>query len=232
MITVYTLAYNEEVMIQFMIDHYRARFPNCRIVMDADRICTDNTIKIALANGCEVLFHYIHGVQDEPLTKIKNNCWKEALTDWVLICDLDELLDINEEELKKEEQAGTTIIRSELYSMIAMDDKLDLARMKYAAKEGGGPPEKCLLFNKRHIHEINYGPGAHSCNPIGNVEYSKTIRKIFHYCFPNYEVTVEKYRLLQARMNSEDRTSGLYKETPEEIRALYTEARNQAVKVR
>src|SRR3989344_6620786 len=133
MITVYTLTYNEEVMIQFMIDHYRARFPGCRIGVN-DNMSTDNTVKIARANGCEVIIDTNFRKLDEPLTKIKNSCWKQAQTDWVLVCDLDELLDINEAELKEEEKAGTTIIRSEGYDMVDMEDTLDVPGMKYGAR--------------------------------------------------------------------------------------------------
>ena len=53
MITVYTMAYNEEVFLQYMIDHYRSKFPNCHIVV-YDNQSTDRTIEIALRNNCEV----------------------------------------------------------------------------------------------------------------------------------------------------------------------------------
>src|SRR3990167_11265325 len=100
MITVYTITYNESLLIQFMIDHYRSRFPDCRIVV-YDNISTDDTVKIALANGCEVIPYDTNGqIQDSHYIQIKNNCWKDAKTDWVLICDMDELLDINTAQLK------------------------------------------------------------------------------------------------------------------------------------
>ena len=104
MITVYTIAYNEELIMQFMIDHYRSRFPGCNIVV-YDNMSTDNTTKIARANDCEVIQYDTNNqIQDRRYIEIKNNCWKNALTEWVLICDMDELLDINAEQLKKEEE--------------------------------------------------------------------------------------------------------------------------------
>src|SRR3990167_3154040 len=111
MITVYTVAYNEELMIQFMIDHYRERFPGCRIVV-YDNISTDNTVKIAKENSCEVVpFDTGGAFMDRRNMDIKNSCWKDAKTDWVLMCDLDELLMMNSAQLKTEEQLGTTIIK-------------------------------------------------------------------------------------------------------------------------
>src|SRR3989338_8384979 len=118
MITVYTLAYNEELLIQFMIDHYRTRFPGCRIVVN-DNMSTDNTVKIARANGCQVIpYDTNNQIQDRRYMEIKNNCWKDAKTDWVLICDMDELLEINANQLKTEEKSGTTIVRSTFYTMV------------------------------------------------------------------------------------------------------------------
>ena len=85
MITVYTIAYNEAVFIQFMIDHYRARFPDCRIVV-YDNMSADRTVNIALTNGCEVIPFDTNGqLQDRRYIEIKNSCWKDATTDWVLI---------------------------------------------------------------------------------------------------------------------------------------------------
>lgn len=226
MITIYTLTYNEELLIQFMIDHYRSRFPGCRIVI-YDSMSTDNTVKIARANGCEVRTFDHHGhFQEDRHVNIKNSCWKDARTDWVLMCDLDELLDINKAELKKEEDLGTTIIRSEAYDMVDMEDKLDIAGMKYGVRDLG--EDKAYLFNKKFIKEINYASGCHSCNPEGTIVYSNKVYKLYHYCYINYDVTVERYRLYRMRPGP----GGYYSETPEEIRTLYTEAWNQAIKVR
>ena len=52
-ITIYTLAYNEALIIQFIIDFYRKRFPDCHIVV-YDNKSTDNTVEIAKNNNCEI----------------------------------------------------------------------------------------------------------------------------------------------------------------------------------
>ena len=54
MITIYTIAYNEEVMLPFMIKWYRERFPECKIVV-YDNFSTDKTEEIALSNDCQVV---------------------------------------------------------------------------------------------------------------------------------------------------------------------------------
>lgn len=233
MITVYTLAYNEELLIQFMIDHYRERFPGCRIIVN-DNMSTDDTVKIALDNDCEVMpFDTDNQFTDRRHMDIKNSCWKDALTDWVLMCDLDELLDINEAQLKTEENLGTSMIRCEGYDMINMEDNLDIAGMKYGVKSP--MPGKFFLFNKKFISEINYGPGAHECKPIGTIAYSNKIYKVYHYASINENLTIEKFKIYRKRLSSENIKNGWgtqYLMTPKEIHEEYAQERSKAIKVR
>ena len=232
MITVYTITYNEEVLLPFMINHYRQRFPSCRVVVH-DNMSTDNTTKIAQANNCEVIsFGTNNKFKISRPMKIKNHCWKNASTDWVLVCDLDELLDINAKELKMEEGVGTSIIKTKGYNMVTLNDNLDIAGMKHGERDEG--EDKSCLFNKKFIDEINYSPGAHTCHPIGTIVHSKKTYKLFHYCYINYNLSVKKYKIYQKRLSQEsiENRRDHYTFTPKEVRALYTQARNKAIKVR
>ena len=93
-ITIYTIAYNESILIKFMIEHYRSRFPNCHIIV-YDNYSTDNTVEIASALGCEIrYFDTNNQIFDNKYLELKNNFWRDAQTDWVLVCDVDELLNI------------------------------------------------------------------------------------------------------------------------------------------
>jgi hypothetical protein len=233
MITVYTVAYNEEVLIQFMIDHYRTRFPGCKIVV-YDNMSTDNTAKIARANNCDVVpFDTNNEFQDRRHMKIKNSCWKNADTDWVLMSDLDELLDINEAQLITEEELGTSMIRSEVYDMINMKNDLDIQNMKYGVKSP--IPSKLFLFNKKLIRQINYGAGAHTCNPIGTICYSNKIYKAYHYASIGEDVTINKFKIYKQRLSKDNIENGWgvqYFMTPEEIRQEYAEERAKAIRIR
>lgn len=233
MITVYTLTYNEELLIKFMIDHYRQRFPGCHIVV-YDNYSSDNTNKIATANDCEIrLYDTNNQLQDLKFLEIKNNCWKNSLTDWVIVCDLDELLDISKAQLKAEEHSGTTVIRSKTYDMINLKDNLDIAGMKYGV---ASPVEgKLCLFNKKYIREMNYIPGAHACNPEGHVVYSKKFYKLYHYASINTDATIERFKARAKRLSPENlknRWGYHYLMTPQQIQEEYKEERSKAVKVR
>lgn len=234
MITVYTVAYNESLLIQFMIDHYRERFPGCRIVVH-DNMSTDDTAKIALANGCEIIhFDTNNQFQDRRHMEIKNTCWRDAKTDWVLMCDLDELLDINETELETEENSGATIIRAEGYEMINMEkDIVNIAAMKYGTRDVNY--DKSYLFNKKFIKEMNYGPGCHVCKPVGIIRYSNRAYKLYHYSSLSEKTTIEKRRIYAVRLSPENLKEGWGTQcllTPEQIYEEYAIVRGKATKIR
>jgi len=222
MITVYTITFNEEILIQFMIDHYQSRFPGCHIII-YDNSSTDETVKIAKANGCEVKYYNSNNTLNDALhMKIKNTCWQDAKTDWVLISDLDELLDINEQSLKNEEITGATIFKAEGWTMVNMEDNIDIKNIKHGYRSNDEISyDKCLLFNKKYIQQINYCMGAHKCNPVGRVQYGN-IYKLYHYRFINPDLEVAKCKLTAQRLSEENKKCGCGTRclmTEEQIRA-------------
>jgi len=232
LITVYTLAYNEELLIQFMIDHYRSKFPNCHIVI-YDNSSTDKTVEIARANGCEIRTYNSGGTLNDGLhMQIKNTCWKDAKTDWVLICDLDELLDISEEQLKQEEAAGTTIIKSDGWSMINLENNCDFRSLKYALKEWGY--DKNMLFNKKYISDICYSPGCHDSRPTGNVRLVAGKYRMYHYKYLSPDLLVDKFKITAQRLSSDNKKYGWGSKvlkSEKEVREYFEEKRKLAVKI-
>ena len=214
-----------------MIDHYRARFSNCHIIV-YDNKSTDNTVNIAVKNGCEIRrYESNNSLNDGIHMQIKNTCWKDANTDWVLVCDLDELLDINEAQLKQEELLGNTKIKSEGWTMVNMEDNLDIHNIKYGVRES--QYDKDLLFNKQYIQEINYGAGGHHCNSIGHIQYSAPY-KLYHYKYINVDIEVTKSKATAQRLSQENRKNGwgLYcLRTEKEVRDFYKEFQNMAQKI-
>ncbi len=233
MITVYTLTYNEELQIKFLIDHYRKRFPNCRIVI-YDNMSTDTTVQIATDNGAEVrYFDTNNQISDSKYLEIKNHCWKEdAKTDWVLVCDSDELLEINEQQLKEEEKLGTSIVRSEGYNMVNMEDNLDIDGIKYGAR--AAPHDKPYLFNKKLISDMNYTPGCHSSNPVGQIKYSEKAYIAYHYNFINLELSIAKYKHYATRLSPENLQKGWgvhYLMKAEQVKDEFMDVRRRAIKL-
>lgn len=231
MITIYTLTYNEELLIQFMIDHYRARFPGCHIVI-YDNKSTDDTVKIALENNCEIRgYETNHSLNDGIHVNIKNSCWKDAKTNWVLVCDLDELLDINYLQLFNEQQKGVTIITSEAYSLVNMNDNYDIKSMNYGFRDPNY--DKKILFNKTKISDINYLPGCHVCSPSGVINYSNKYR-LYHYKYIHPDLFVNKNKTTCQRISLSNKKNkwGLHCFTPEdELRRYFEEYKFKSIKL-
>lgn len=199
MITIFTMAFNEETILPFMLAHYRSHFPAANIII-RDNCSTDKTAQIALDNGCEVIHYDTKGLHDDfELRDLKNNCWKDAKTDWVLVIDPDELLDINEQQLKEEENLGTTIFKPTGYEMINMLDNYELSDIHYGLKwqEYG----KTCLFNKQYIKEINFNCGAHVSQPVGKVQFNTNSYSLKHYKWINPDYIVKRFANTTARMS-------------------------------
>ena len=78
-------------------------------------------------------------------------------------------MDITEKDLIKEQQNKTSIIKTEGWNMVNMEDNYNLSNIKYAHRDT--QYDKPCLFNKSLIKEINYCYGAHSCSATGIVRY-------------------------------------------------------------
>ena len=233
MITVYTVAYNEDAFIQFMIDHYRSRFPGCEIVVH-DNESTDATVEIAMDNGAEVRsFNTNNQFSDSKHLEIKNNCWKNDKTDWVLVCDMDELLDINEKDLKYEESLGYTLIRGEGWNMIDLNDE-PIEEIVYGSR--CEPYDKIYLFNKKFISEINYSPGCHQCKPEGYINRCNKQYMLYHYKCIGKDYMKQRYATFASRLSEENKKYGYgdhyIKWSPEFIENNYDNFRKGVTKLR
>jgi hypothetical protein len=163
------------------------------------------------------------------MTQLKNNCWRNSPTDWVLICDPDELLDINQDQLKNEENTGTTVIKSEGWNMVNLEDNYDFANIKHGTRVP--QYDKSYLFNKKYIRDINYSCGCHNANPIGIINRSSAVYKLYHYHCINPDYLVARYQWTAKRLSDNNKRNGMgtYNiKTEEEIRAAYEGGRSQA----
>lgn len=225
MITIYGICYNEKLMLPFFIKHYRVMFPNCRIVI-YDNQSTDASIQIATDNNCEVITYNTNNkLSDEMYLKIKNNCWKTALTDWVLISDIDEHLQIDQEMLANEELNGSTVISFHGYNMVNHENDLNIAGINKGFRATSY--DKRYLFNKREIREINYAPGCHKAFPEGVVKLSSINYICRHYKYVNVEYMIKRHAMFAARLSPENLRAGWgghYQNTEEEIRKEFQEA--------
>lgn len=230
MVTVHLITYNEEQMIEFFVKHYRKIFPNC-IIKVYDNYSTDNTVKIAENLGCQINYYDSNNkLSDSKYLEIKNNCWKDSETDWVVVCDCDELILITEEELINESNNGVTLFKFDAYNMVNTEETLNLDEMTLGFRDSVW--DKTLLFNKFKINEINYQPGCHASYPIGDVRYTTNIYKMLHYKYLGVEYTISRYKMFADRLSDENKRMGWgyhYEENEVKLRRYYSEMNSRGL---
>ena len=234
-VTVYTISYNEELMLPFFIKHYRTMFPECHIVV-YDNQSTDRTAEIAKESNCEVIqYDTDNKISDTKYLEIKNNCWKNSKTDWNIVCDVDELGFLTEEQLEYESSLGTSVIKFTGWDMVNMsDDPADTHVDILQYGEKSPYYNKSIVFNKSKISEINFGPGCHWEFPVGIIAYSLNQYNLYHYRYIGEDYTVNRYRIFNSRLSDENLKKGWgsqYTEEEENIRQLIRNKKQNAIKL-
>ena len=227
--TVFTITYNEELMLPYFVAHYRERFTNCKIVV-FDNESTDNTVEIAKELGCEVLTYTTNNRLDDAMyLQIKNNCWKNE-AGWVIIADCDELVDINEADLTDE---TASIIRFKAFNMVNMANNLDINGITNGVRSESY--DKAYCFDASKIDEIGYGAGCHWCAPEGIVEYSEKYYLAYHYKYINIDYMIKRHAVFASRLSDENIRNGWgghYMYGEQQIKEEFETARKNSIKIR
>jgi len=85
------------------------------------------------------------------LTDMRN---KDATTPWVIVCDMDEIVGINENELIEEDKKGVNVIKTQGYDMFGKSEKEDLSNIiidSITTSEKSDFHSKKLCFRPRNI---------------------------------------------------------------------------------
>lgn len=234
-VSIFLLCYNEELLLPYTIKHYRQYFPNAEIVL-IDNYSTDNSCKIAEENGCKVHKYESNNIMDEHLLIwVRSHIWKKFVNDsWVIVCDMDEWLDITETELEAEESKGTTILSTQGVNMIGYSKKADLSDINLFDLKLGFFDDnfsKRVCFKYPDITSIEYWFGAHKCFPQGKIIFSEKKYYLRHYNFLGAEYLIDKHKKRYER-NEKSRNIGLnthYLNESNEIIKIYEENIKKAV---
>ena len=171
-ITLVTLCYNEEDIIPFAIEYWK------KIISDGielsvivyDNESTDNSVKMLEEfSFVEIRTYKSDGCDDRLLIEIKNNAWKGTYCDWVIACDMDELVYApNLKESLKRNNADVILPKWYIGASTEfpryIPNVLLHTQMPMWKKFNNG--NKALIFNPKTINDINYGIGCHTCSPI------------------------------------------------------------------
>jgi len=195
-ITIFLLCYNEEILLPLALKHYRDKFPNAKFVL-VDNHSIDKSCEIAKDNNMEIRqFESSNCQNEETMMHIRNNIWNDVTSGWVIMCDMDEWLQITENELINEDKNGTTIITTKGFNIVGNSKTNDLSDIDlFSLNEGVYDDNfsKRILFKVPDV-SINFWWGAHICHPKGNINFSNRIYTLKHMNYLGSDYLVEKHR--------------------------------------
>jgi glycosyltransferase involved in cell wall biosynthesis len=207
-IHVYTVAYNEELLMPFFLRHYK-QFASQITVFDNES--TDKTAELAKAAGANVVaFSTADSMMDSVQNRIKNEEYKKSRgkADWVIVIDFDEFLYHPKllSVLETYKKSGITLPRIVGYDMVAGSFPEDKKQQIYDEIKIGFHND---LYNKRVIFnpsiDICYAIGAHACKPQGNVvESASADLKLFHYRFLGLGYLKPRWERRRDKMSQEN----------------------------
>ena len=230
MITIHQLCYNEILLLEFAYNFYKSRFPSAKFVLH-DNGSTDGSADLAEKLGYEIKpFDTGNQMDDASLVELKNNCWKQDDTDWVIVADMDELIDINEQMLTRQQELDYSIIQTFGFQMVNLTDELKVQNIHSGFREND-VYDKCLIFNKKFVQDMHWAVGCHTCNPSGSiVRFSSDRFHLLHFKYLSEDFIVNRYKDLNQRRsqkNIENKWSVHYEISEQELREYYKSIKNK-----
>jgi hypothetical protein len=197
MISIYSPAWNESFLLGHYYRFYRQRFPDASFTI-IDNESDDYTAPIATSLGMDIKVFKTDNQYDEyTQMAVRTMCYKHIAKGWVLICDIDEWIDITQDQLWDEIEQGTTVIRTQGYDMCNVDNILDLTRVRHGVKNDDY--SKHLMFDASKITDMKWVYGCHRSDPQGDVVYSKNVYNLYHMKYWNPEYLVNRYKSVNER---------------------------------
>jgi len=182
---------NGSEMLPLYLEHYTNSFPESKINIYMSNYPKNyNGYEVPLLNkyGCNIDIIELDKTEkyyDYRLTKevrnylkkekeFRDSVWKESKADWVILCDIDEILMISDDELKNEDD---DIIQFEGYYMKRYNKKSKFNQLTYGFY--ATVYDKPCIF-RPSIKEMNFSLGQHSCKPTTK-KIKKSNYKLLHY---------------------------------------------------
>lgn len=216
-IEAFILCYNEQDMIRHTLNHY---LQVCDKVNIIDNHSTDQTLQIIKTEYSSDRVNILkydsnNELNDAAYLYIKNNVWKKSIADWVIVCDMDEL--VNTENLRDqlEKYLNTSIyaIQCQGYNMFSEKFPYDYSKPITKQITRGVRAtnfDKTILFRPSKVQEINYAPGAHTCKPIFYSHEGNPIQegiKLFHYKYIGLDYLIQKHDQYALRLSQYNKTN-------------------------
>lgn len=175
-IEVFTFCWNEISILPFVAPYWRRYATKVTVY---DNGSTDGSIEFLQKNYgdlVEVVPYETDGMNNQVMVNMKNDYWRQARgrADLVVVCDIDEILIPNTGALEKMLADGATLCKPQWYDLFSeKTPKPSKQKLLHEQRPLGVWNEgaKVVLFDPNKIDNINYTPGAHRCNPEGEIKW-------------------------------------------------------------
>lgn len=208
---VYTLCYNEEVLLPYFFRHYK---PMAERIVVYDNGSIDKSRELVTSLGGELRNLDTGGEHsDRAQTKLKNTCYNESRgkADWVIVVDMDEfmyhpnLVGL----LKSYKASGITFPKVLGFDMFSEKPPSRNGQIYEEIREGW----PYWMYNKFSVFhpdiDVNFGPGCHKADPKGPVKMSDTPEiKLLHYRYLGAEYFARRYIMRMARISEDNVKNG------------------------
>jgi hypothetical protein len=169
----YIICWNESAILPFILDYWAVAGVDRLIVFDNHS--DEKTLELLRSYSfVEVRDFDSRGeFNDHTHADIKNNCWKNSDADWVFVGDTDEVpyCSMRVRRYLEECCADVDIIQPCFYDLAAwclpLYNGLRLLHQTPGVRVCHRGPNKINLFRPSQVREMNFGLGAHKCNPDG-----------------------------------------------------------------
>lgn len=169
-ISAHLLAYNEQKIIPYSVRHFRTF---CHSVTVHDLGSQDQTRELAIKEGATIRQWNCENKTNDPLNSaIKNSCWLNDDTDWVICADADELWYFPEgveSTLNEYEKQQLAIVKPHGFEMTSETFPTTKGQIYEEVKWGARDDHwygKPTMFSKKRVAATNIGMGAHEVSIV------------------------------------------------------------------
>jgi len=208
----YAICWNEEKIIPFFLQHYNEFVDHYYIYDNYSDDATDSLL--AAQSHVTVRKYDTRGtINDITYQTIKNTAWKQSRgkADWVIVCDMDELLYHPEMEHFLTNNKRYSLFKPTGYNMFSEVFPVSDQKITTTIKAGmrDDTYDKIILFNPYHIVDINYEPGAHDAYPEGIINLINDGQlKLLHYKNIGIDYVMNRIYIYRKRLSTVNKEHG------------------------
>lgn len=225
-VSITTHIFNEENILPFYFDHYKSRFKAPHFII-YNNMSTDNSKQICLDNGAAVIDFDTNGeISHEKYQDIKNNSWKKSKFDWQIVCDTDELVFVDQNDLEFFNKNNITVPKFKGYQAVPLIEYTEIPsphtiEFYKNIKHGvhSNPYSKYYMFNKSKVN-VKYFPGAHKATITGDKKHSNKEYIAMHYHAVDPVQKYNKYLRNSKVLSNKSKQSGLGKHYTDHVATL------------